>query len=131
MMNNSRRSTRLSPVLLALLGILLAMSLGFAAFEVAAKTTLADRSAASVIAADLPVGRAIAHEVAVRSPANPGWAFGGGAAVSGITSQWGLAPGAKSELGAFLLLGSGIIGFLVLSLRRRMGALPPASIADR
>ena len=131
MTNSSRRSTRLARTLLGLLGVLLAVSLGFAVFEDAATMTLVGSGAASARAGDLPVGSAIVHEAAVSSPANPGWALGAGAAVTGVTTEWGLAPRAKSELGAFLLLGSGISGFVVLSLRRRRAAEPPASIADR
>ena len=131
MTNFSRRSTRLARTLLGLLGILLAGSLGFAIFEDAATMTLTDNGGESASAADLPVAHAIGHEAAIGSPANPGWALGAGAAVTGVTSDWGLAPRAKSELGAFLLLGSGITGFVVLSLRRRRGAEPPASIAER
>jgi len=130
MTNTSRRSNRSSLTLLALVALLLAMSLGFAVLKGAAQTTLVDGVAASARAGDLPVGGAITHET-MASPANPGWAFGAGAAVTGITGEWGLAPTAKSELGAFLLLGSGISGFVVLSLRRRRAAEPPASIADR
>jgi len=120
MTNNSRRSIRSSPTRLALVALLLALSLGFAVLKGAAQTTLVDGSAVSARAGDVPVGGAIAHE-----------AFGAGAAVTGIAGEWGLAPSATSELGAFLLLGSGIGGFVVLSLRRRRGAEPPASIADR